>query len=111
MGDPLHVYREAIAARVQAICIDRNLDPASAVETEAGFRIERFLPQLVELAKAVGPGNLEAYNAMFESTVCLQCGNRDALGVCRMQEQAACCLYRYLPLLYDAIHSVPPAGR
>lgn len=106
MPDELQAYRDAIAQGVRAICIDRNLNPRSTVETEANCRIDRFLPQLVELAKAVGPNDLEAFNAAFEKTICLQCGHLDSFGTCRVREQAECCLYRYLPLLYDAIHRV-----
>ena len=106
MEDALQGYRDAIGKRVHAICWDRNLNPDSTVETEAACRIERFLPQLVQLAKAVGPNDLGAFEAVFEETICSQCGHRDALGTCSIQEDAECCLYRYLPLVYEAIHSV-----
>lgn len=104
MADPLQPYRDAITKQVHAICFDRNLDPASTVDTEAGCRIERFLPQLVDIAKRVGPADLGAFQSAFERTVCAQCGELDALGTCPIREQAACCLYRYLPLIYEAIH-------
>ena len=106
MGDPLQAYRDAITKRVHTVCFDRNLDSSSKVNTEAGCRIERFLPQLVELANAVGPKDLARFEAMFEECICPQCGNRDALGTCPIQEQAECCLYRYLPLVYKAIHRI-----
>lgn len=106
MGDAVQPYRDAIAKRVHAVCLDRNLDPTSTVNTEVGCRIERFLPQLVELARAVGPNDLSAFEAVFEETICSQCGNLDAFGTCPVREQAECCLYRYLPLVYEAIHSV-----
>ena len=106
MGEALQAYRDAIAKHVHTVCFDRNLDPTSTVNTEAGCRIERFLPQLVEFAKAVGPKDLARFEAVFEEQICPQCGNRDALGTCPIQEQAECCLYRYLPLIYEAIHGV-----
>ena len=106
MGDPLQVYRDAIAKRVHTICLDRNLDPYSTVNTEADCRIERFLPQLVELVQSVGPNDMAAFEAAFEQTICSQCGNVDALGTCPVRERAECCLYRYLPLIYEAILSV-----
>lgn len=104
MHDAWQSYREAITQRVHTICVDRNLDPASAVNTEAGCRIERFLPQLVQLAKAIGPNELAQFEASFEQTICRECGHLDALGTCRVREQADCGLYRYLPLVYEAIH-------
>lgn len=104
--DPLEAYRDAVAKYVHAVCFDRNLDPDSKVDTEATCRIERFLPQMVQLAKAAGPNNMPGFEAAVEQTICRQCGNLDALGVCRVREQAECCLYRYLPLVYEAIHSV-----
>ena len=106
MGDPLQVYRDAITKHVHTVCFDRNLDSTSKVNTEADCRIERFLPQLVELTKMVGSNDPARFEAVFEERICPQCGNRDGLGICRVQEQAECCLYRYLPLIYDAIHSV-----
>ena len=106
MGNPLQVYRDAITQQVHTVCFDRNLDPTSKVNTEAGCRIERFLPQLVELAKAVGSKDPARFEAVFEERICPQCGNRDERGICRVQKQAECCLYRYLPLVYEAIHSV-----
>ena len=106
----LQPYQEAITSHVHAVCIDRNLDPHSRVKTEAACRIERFLPELVGLARAVGPEDLARFEGAFEHTICLQCGNQNALGVCREREAAACCLYRYLPLIYDAIHRVEPVS-
>ena len=108
MGDPLQVYRDAITKHVHSICLDRNLNPNTAVNTEAACRIERFLPQLVDMAKTIGPGDLGAFQGAFEEAICPQCGNLEALGTCRVREQAACCLYRYLPLIYEAIHSTQP---
>ncbi len=109
MAESLQVYRDAIAERVHAVCLDRNLDPQSTTNTEAACRIEQFLPQLVELAKTAGPDDPGAFQAAFENTICAQCGNLDDWGMCRAREQAACCLYRYLPLIYEAIHSAHPA--
>jgi len=106
MAESLRTYREAVAKRVHTVCLDRNLDPNSTVETEAGCRIERFLPQLVELAHRVGAKEFAAFEAAFEQTVCIQCGNRDAQGTCPVRAEAECCLYRYLPLIYEAIHGV-----
>ena len=106
MADPLQDYRDAVAQQVHAICFDRNLDPQSTVNTEAACRIERFLPELVRLARMVGPNDMAAFEAAFERTICAQCGHLDAVGTCPVREQAECCLYRYLPLLYDAICSV-----
>lgn len=106
MDEGLQPYRDAIANGVHTICLDRNLDPASSVNTEAGCRIEQFLPQLVEVARAVEPQDLDAFSAAFERDICGQCGHLDAVGTCAVREQAACCLYRYLPLIYDAIRSV-----
>ena len=106
MGDQLQAYREAIARRVHGICFDRNLDPTSKVNTEANCRIERFLPQLVELAKATGPKNGAGFETAVEHTICIQCGNQNALGECHVKEQADCCLYRYLPIVYETIAGI-----
>ncbi len=38
--------------------------------------------------------------------ICPQCGNLDATGCCPIRARAECCLYRYLPLVLDAIESV-----
>lgn len=55
MADALQPYRDAIAKRVHTVCWDRNLNPDSSIDTEVACRIERFLPQPVELAKAIVP--------------------------------------------------------
>ncbi|MBI4004429.1 MAG: hypothetical protein HY353_05345 [Candidatus Omnitrophica bacterium] len=112
MDDPLQRYREAIAKQVHAICWDRNLNPESTVDTEAACRIERFLPHLVEAAKMVGPNKFAEFEAVVVEAVCPSCGGRDAHGVCQTREAAECCLYRYLPLAYEAICGVEsgPAG-
>ncbi len=106
MAAALQAYRDAIATRVHAVCIDRNLDPDSLSQTEAQCLVDRLLPQLVELANAVGPGEPSKFEAVVEHTICGPCGNVDVFGTCRVREQAACCLYRYLPLVYDALSRV-----
>lgn len=103
MEDSLAPYREAIATSVHAVCWDRNLDPHSPIDTEASCRIERLLPEVVRLVRAVGPTDFATFEEAFMKTICVQCGHRDATGTCRVQERAECCLYRYLPLVYDAI--------
>ena len=106
MADSLRAYRQAIDRFVRSICMDRNLDPDSTVTTESNCRIDQFLPELVELAKVAGAGRPDTFNALFEETICKRCGQLDALGTCPVREQAACCLYRYLPIIYDAISHV-----
>lgn len=106
MAAALQAYRDAIAARVHAVCIDRNLDPDSLSQTEAQCLVDRLLPQLVDLVNAVGPDKLSAFEAAVERTICEPCGNVDVFGTCRVREQAGCCLYRYLPLVYDALSRV-----
>ena len=96
--------RTAITAAIHAVCWDRNLDSHSTVDTEAHCRIEQLLPEVIALAKAVGPYDLATFESALPRTICLQCGNQDALGRCPIRAEADCCLYRYLPLLYDAIH-------
>ena len=108
MGDPLQPYRDAVVARIHAVCLDRNLDPQSQVNTELGCRIERFLPRLIDIAKHVSPKDPVTFEETCLRTVCVECGNQDARGRCPIRSQAECCLYRYLPLVYDAIHSVGP---
>ncbi len=106
MAAVLQAYRDAIATRVHAVCIDRNLDPDSLIPTEAQCLVDHLLPQLIELAHAVGPGELSKFEAVVEQTICGSCGNVDVFGTCRVREQAGCCLYRYLPLVYDALSRV-----
>ena len=106
MADALQPYREALAKRVHTVCWDRNLNPDSPIDTEAACRIERFLSHLVKAAKTVGPNNFAGFEAAVVDAVCPSCGGRDAQGVCRTQDAAECCLYRYLPLAYEAILSV-----
>lgn len=102
-------YREALTRHVHSICWNRNLDSQSMINTEADCRIERLLPNLVALAKLVGPGDYATFESALPSTICVTCGNQDMSGDCRVREEAECCLYRYLPLVYDAIHSVDEA--
>ncbi|MBI3088468.1 MAG: hypothetical protein HYY91_06290 [Candidatus Omnitrophica bacterium] len=106
MSDSLQAYRDAVATHVHGICLDRNLDPRSSLKTEAACRIDRYLPELVELAKAAGPRNGAGFEIAVEHTICLQCGHQSWLGACQVRENAECCLYRYLPLVYDAIQRV-----
>ena len=111
MEEPLQPFRGAIAKQVHAICWDRNLNPNSPIDTEAACRIERFLSQLVEAAKAAGPNNYSRFEGAVIEAVCPSCGGRDAQGVCRTQDAAECCLYRYLPLAYEAICAVEADSR
>lgn len=106
MEKPLTSYQQAVRERIHAICLDRNLDPTSPAITEADCRIDRHLRELVELAQAAGPDAPGTFEAAVEGRICRACGGLDALGTCAAREQAACCLYRYLPLLYDAIRYV-----
>lgn len=103
---PSHDYRAAIDQRIHAICLDRNLDPTAQASTEAGCRIERFLPELIRLASDMHSNNLIDYEDAVTERICPQCGNLDATGCCPIRARAECCLYRYLPLVLDAIESV-----
>jgi hypothetical protein len=80
-------------------------DRDAACETTA-----RYLPELVTLAKAVGPQNLPAFEEACEHTICLQCGRQNALGLCRYRDMDVCSLYHYLPHIYDAIHRADARG-
>ncbi|MBI4597874.1 MAG: hypothetical protein HY737_05680 [Candidatus Omnitrophica bacterium] len=106
MSDPLQPYRDALARKVHAVCLDRNLDPTSVIDTEAGCRIDRFLPELVQMVRQIRSDNLADYEAVMRERVCHQCGNLTAEDRCPVREQAECCLYRYLPLVIEAIFEV-----
>ena len=106
MSRPLQAYREAIAARVHAVCIDRSL----ATDGGPVCRIERFLPQLVAAGESAGPNNLAGFMAGVQDTVCARCAHQDAAGVCQRRRDAACRLYRYLLLVYDAIDEILQRG-
>ena len=99
-------YRDAVARRVHAVCLDRNLDPNAAVETELNCRIDRWLPTVIPLARMVERGDIAAFEAACQQAVCMECGEQDAKGHCEERSAATCCLSRYLPLVYDAILSV-----
>lgn len=112
MSDRLQAYQDAIAQQVHAICWDRNLNPQSAVNPEAACRIERFLPQLIGAARTAGAENYPAFEGNVLDAVCRVCGGLDAQGTCRTRAAGECCLYRYLPLVYDALQRVqaePPS--
>ena len=106
MAHFLQPYREAINQRLHAVCIDRNLDPHSTVNTEADCRIDRYLPQLVALARLSRRDDLQEFTAGVRRTICSRCGNQDAMGACHLRDDTECCLYRYLPLVYDAVLDV-----
>lgn len=96
--------RAAIASRIHAICWDRHLDHDSSIDTATGCRMEPLLVEVVRLAEAVGPNDFAAFESAIPRTICLQCGQQDALGRCRDRDRAECGFHRDLPLIYDAIH-------
>ena len=111
MEDPLAPYRQAIVKRVEALCLDRDLDPASAVLTEITGRLYPLLPELVALANRAGPEHFTAFEAAVKDAICAHCSSQDANGVCPRRENGECCLSRYLPLLYSALTSASPTGQ
>ena len=106
MSDPLAVYRDAVAKRVHTICLDRHLDPRSQTDPEAGRRLDRLFPQLIALTSDIRSNNLGDDEDAIAARICPWCGSRDAPVSCPARERAERCLFRYLPLILDAIESV-----
>ena len=106
MDEWVPLVGEEIAKTVHAVCLDRNLDPRSTSDTEAHCRVDRFLPQCILIARMAGCDEPEKFEDVCQRTICLECGERNAAGRCRVRDAAACCLYRYLPLIHEAINRV-----
>lgn len=102
----LDTFRQAVDRRVSGPCVDRHLVPTAAQDGKSTCRIDRFLVQLVALAKAVGPGDLSAFTSGLGRTVCMECARQ---GQCTLPERSSCCLPAYLPQIYQALGGVAAA--
>ncbi len=100
----LEPYRLAIQRRARSLCWDHPFGQVTPDQESGTCRISRFLPDLVSLAKAVGPDDVSGFEWNVERAICAgRCGNIDGTGCCPLRAKAGCCLYRNLPLVYDAL--------
>lgn len=103
--DPrLGEYRDAIRARVCAVCLDSRDDKTCSLSGRA-CAIEGHLPSLVEALTMVESPRLVDYEAAIRTLVCSDC-RQDQEGRCNLRENASCALDAYLSLVLDAVEEV-----
>lgn len=90
-------YARAVHDAVDHPCVDRG---ASSHDALAACRIDRFLPELIRMARAIGPDRYDTFRLAYRLRICRMCERQ---GQCSMFERQGCCLDRYLPIMYDAI--------
>lgn len=104
--NPLDLYKNKVREKIQAVCID-NFSAGQCSCPEVHFcTINRYLPQIIELTKEVHGKVILPYFQALEKKICPLCEWQDEKGNCPFRESAECCLYRYLPLVVDAIEEV-----
>jgi hypothetical protein len=104
LPDPLEPYRLAIQRRGPNLCWDHEFGQLTPDREPVVCRISRFLPELVAVAQDVASSDAPSFEANVERAICTgRCGNLDGSGFCPVRARAGCCLYRNLPLVYDAL--------
>ena len=107
IADPVE-YREAIRARVCAVCLDSR-DDRSCGLSGRDCAIEAHLPRLVGALMSVHSPRVEDYEAAIRAQVCDSCEEQDASGRCTLRDNAECALEAYLSLVLDAVDDVNEA--
>ena len=108
-GEPLR--ERALVNRVQAVCWDHARNPLGYLAPEGSCQITRMLPTLSELSGRAGADTFDGFAGSVEQMICRSCEHMDqATGICSRREHGECCLFRYLPLVYDALEQARPAG-
>lgn len=104
--DPRHQeYRDAIRARVCAVCLDSRDDGSCSLSGRV-CAIEGHLPRLVAVLSGLHSVKLGDYEAAIRAQVCTGCEGQDAHGECERRDHGTCALGAYLPLVLDAVEEV-----
>ena len=105
--DPRYdAYRDAIRARVCAVCMDRADDGSCHLAGGRLCALEVHLPRLLDAVLAVQSDRMDEYVEAVKNQVCGSCSGRDPDDYCPFRNSAECALWTYLPLVVDAVEDV-----
>jgi len=92
------------------VCLDSRDDGGCGL-TGRSCALDAHLEALLAALLAVDSPRIDDYAAAVRAHVCSRCDSREADGVCRLREAAACALDAYLPLVIEAIEEVQSRRR
>lgn len=108
-GESVHtdanLYLDAIRRHVCAVCQTPGAHSFCGVSDAGTCAVERFLPQIVEVATSVSSDKIDDYVSALRDTVCRVC-RPDGEQLCSVRDSHICGLDRYFVLILEAIEQV-----
>lgn len=96
---------ESIHARVCALCMHADAVGSCSIGQRSTCAVERFLPQIVEVATTVNSDRIDDYVSALREIVCRVC-RPDGQEHCGVRDATVCGLDRYFVLIIEAIEDV-----
>lgn len=98
-------YQEALTKAVCVECLQRNGRGKCGIGNSEECAVNRFLPEIVSIVKAIDSTMLHDYVHEFHNVVCVSCReNQD--GSCKLRGTPNCPLDLYFPLIVKTIKEV-----
>lgn len=98
-------YLHAIREKVCGLCRHSDEENLCGADVASQCAIERFLPQIVEVAVSVNSDRMDDYVSALRDTVCRLCRDNGELH-CSMREASSCSLDRFFVIILEAIEEV-----
>lgn len=96
---------DSIHARVCALCMHADAVGSCSIGQRSNCAVERFLPQIVEVATTVNSDRIDDYVSALREIVCRVC-RPDGQEHCGVRDATVCGLDRYFVLIIEAIEDV-----
>lgn len=98
-------FIDAIRSHVCTLCkVGDDDGPCNGIQRDV-CTIERFFPQIMEVARTVKSERIEDYVSALRIAVCAIC-RPDGMHFCSLRDSATCTLDRYFVLIVEAINQV-----
>ncbi|MEX2116581.1 MAG: hypothetical protein WEB37_06825 [Bacteroidota bacterium] len=102
MENPWNLVQERICRK----CIDGDGRGNCRLPRGESCALQQFLPAIIETVQSIEWAPYETYVSALRASVCAQCKDQDASGVCARRNTLECALDRYFGLVIRVIDEV-----
>ncbi len=96
---------ESIHSRVCALCMHADAVGSCSVSQREICAVERFLPEIVDVATTINSDRIDDYVSALRDLVCRVC-RPEGQQHCTIRDSTVCGLDRYFVLIIEAIEDV-----